>query len=61
MVVWTKYLPLHEALDTGCINSALHLIPLAAEVDKTDGHYKCLPIMCYIQSTKWFNKPFKFH
>ena len=56
-----RNLPLHEALYEGHISSALYLISLGAEVDKTDGHHKCLPIMRYIQSAGRFNKPFKFH
>ena len=42
-----KCLPLHEACSYRCINSALHLISLGAEVDKIDGLYECLPIECY--------------
>ena len=43
-----KYLPLHEALHHDCINSALYLISLGAEVNKTDEYYECLPIECYV-------------
>ena len=43
-----KRLPLHEALCHGCINSALYLISLGAEVNNIDAYYECLPVECYI-------------
>ena len=58
-----KCLPLREALRNGCINSALYLISLGAEVNKIDGYYECLPIECYIAGRRpyLFKEQFEFH
>ena len=58
-----KRLPLHEAIRHGCINSALYLISLGAEVNKIDAYYECLPIECYIGWASDYHvlERFEFH
>ena len=59
-----KCLPLYEALHHDCINSALYLISLGAEVNKADGYYECLPIECYVgcaNAAYIIKKRFEFH
>ena len=51
-----KRSPLHGAVQCNRVSSALRLISLGAEVDKIDGVYDCLPIMCYINKYQYNNK-----
>ena len=45
------FLPLHEAIQNGNTESALHLINIGAEVSQADAH-ECLPIDYYVDYTE---------